>query len=150
MPHSFSKLLTHLVFSTKYRAPLIAVANMEGLHRYVAAAVRAHGCAVHSIGGTENHLHICCSLARIITCARLVEEIKVDSSKWMKTQERSCMEFAWQNGYGAFSLGESQLEALCRYIDSQQEHHAKLSYEEEFRQLLRQHGQIYDERYMWD
>jgi len=137
-------------FSTKNRAPLIPTETSSDLYRYLAAIARAHDCPAHRIGGTENHVHICCSLSRTQSCAKLVEEIKTGSSKWMKTQVASAAGFAWQNGYGAFSVGESQLEALKQYIGNQSEHHARLSYQEEFRDLLMRYGITYDERCVWD
>lgn len=87
------------------------------------------------------------ALSLPLTCARLVEELKTGSSKWMKATTAG---FAWQNGYGAFSIGESQVEPLKRYIADQPRHHARLTFQEEFRELLRRYGVAYDERYVWD
>jgi len=150
MPQSLSNIILHIIFSTQYRAPMIPTEQAADLYRYLAAIARAHGCPAHRIGGTENHVHICCSLARTLTCAKLVEEIKTGSSKWMKLQLPQAAGFAWQHGYGAFSVGESQLETLKRYIENQPKHHARFSFEEELREMLRRYGVSYDERYIWD
>ena len=150
MPQSLSSVLIHIVFSTKNRVPLIPAEVASDLYRYMTSISRAHGCPAHQIGGTEDHVHICCSLARTQTCAKLVEEIKTGSSKWMKTKKPSLARFAWQNGYGVFSIGEEQLNALRKYIENQPEHHARVSFEEEVRELLGRYRIAYDERYVWD
>ena len=150
MPQSLSNVLIHIVFSTKNRTPLIPAVIAPDLYRYLASISQAHGCPAHEIGGTENHVHICCSLARTQTCAKLVEEIKTGSSKWMKTKTPPAAGFAWQNGYGVFSIAEDQLSALKRYIESQPKYHAHISFEEELQELLRRYRITYDERYVWD
>jgi REP element-mobilizing transposase RayT len=150
MPQSLSNILIHIIFSTKNRAPLIPTETAPELYRYMASISQAHCCGAHQIGGTENQAHLWCSLARTETCEKLVEEIKTGSSKWMKAQARVSGTFAWQNGYGAFSVGQDQLDALRKYIEKQAEHHARITFEEEFRELLRRHRIRYDERYVWD
>lgn len=148
MPQSLSNVLIHIIFSTKDRAPLIPTESASGLYGYMASISRAHGCPAHQIGGTENHVHICCSLGRTQTCARLVEEIKTGSSKWMKAKIPPVPGFAWQNGYGVFSVSEDQLAAVRKYIEGQPEHHAKMTFEEEFRELLKRYRVMYDDRYI--
>jgi putative transposase len=150
VPQSLANILLHIIFSTKDRARLIPAEATSDLYEYLAAISRAYACPAHEIGGTENHVHICCSLARTQTCARLIEEMKKGSSKWMKAGARLVAEFAWQNGYGAFSTGDGQLSAVKEYIRRQPAHHAAVSFEDELRELLRQHGITYDERYLWD
>jgi putative transposase len=147
VPQSLSNILLHIIFSTKGRVPLIPGEGSSELYRYLASVSAAQGCPAHKIGGTEDHVHICCSLARTQTCAKLLEELKTDSSKWMRTRVEG---FAWQNGYGAFSVSQDQLSAVKRYIERQREHHATVSFEEELRELLRRHRVTYDERYLWD
>jgi putative transposase len=147
MPQSLSNILLHIIFSTKNRVPLIPAEAALELYRYLASVSATHGCPAHKIGGTENHVHICCSLARTQTCAKLLEELKTDSSKWMKTRVEG---FAWQNGYGAFSISQDQLSAVKEHIERQREHHATVSFEEELRELLRRYCIPYDERYVWD
>ncbi|MFB3880061.1 MAG: IS200/IS605 family transposase [Armatimonadota bacterium] len=148
MPQSLSNILIHIVFSTKNREPLIARVIAPDLYRYIASISEAHHCPSHQLGGTEDHVHMCCSLARTQTCARLVEEVKTGSSKWMKG--KGVAGFAWQNGYGAFSVGEEQLEALRNYVENQPGHHARVSLEDELRELSRRYCIPYDERYVWE
>jgi REP element-mobilizing transposase RayT len=104
----------------------------------------------HKVGGTNDHTHVCCSLARTIACARLLERMKKNSSKWMKTQSTASPTFAWQDGYAVFSVSASQLEATKRYIEEQPAHHRTVSFEDEFRALMDRNGISYDERYCWD
>jgi REP element-mobilizing transposase RayT len=150
MPQSLANILLHITFSTKGRRALIVPALAARLEEYVAAICRNHECPSHDIGGTENHLHIGCSLSRKMSCASLVEEVKVGSSKWIKRHLPPGSDFAWQGGYGAFSVDPSQLAGLKRYIRGQAEHHRQMTFEEEFRALLEQHHVPYDERYCWD
>jgi putative transposase len=150
MPQSLSNILLHIIFSTKNRMPLITSDNTSDLYAYIASISRAHGCPVHQIGGTENHIHICCSLARTQTCAKLVEEIKTGATKWIKTKGLAFASFAWQNGYGAFSIAQDQLDAVKQYIKNQQHHHTKVTFEEEFLALLKRFNVPYDEKYVWD
>jgi putative transposase len=120
------------------------------LHRYMASVCRAMQCPSHEIGGTEDHIHLACSLARTVTLAALLEEIKTSTSKWIKTKDDQYHRFAWQAGYGAFSIGQSQLDAVKRYIANQKEHHRTRTFQEEFREFLRKYQVEFDERYVWD
>ncbi|OHB80495.1 MAG: transposase [Planctomycetes bacterium RBG_16_64_12] len=150
MPQSLADVLVHLIFSTKNRAQLIQPEIEDELYRYLASVCRGCGCAAHQIGGTEEHVHVACSLSRTITLSKLLEEIKKRSSKWIKTKGSRYASFAWQNGYGAFSIGRSQLPALERYIARQHEHHRHKTFQEEFREFLQKYQIEYDERYVWD
>jgi putative transposase len=98
----------------------------------------------------EDHLHIVCTLSRTITIAGLIEEIKTNSSKWIKTKRKEFQRFGWENGYGAFSIGQSQLDTVKHYIETQKEHHKKMTFQEEFREFLRRYEIEHDERYVWD
>ena len=149
MPQSLSKVLLHIVFSTKNRADLIPGSVEAGLHAYLAGACRGQGAEAFRVGGTANHVHIACTLPRIRTVSDLVQQIKQCSSVWMKGPGRGCREFQWQGGYGAFSLGQSQLPSLLAYIDRQEEHHERTTFEEELRALLSRYGVECDERYLW-
>ncbi len=102
------------------------------LYAYLATSIRDHGSNAYRIGGTQNHIHIACTLPRTMTVSQLLKEIKASSSKWMKQKSRRCADFTWQAGYGVFSLGQSQLPALIKYIEKQKEHHKKKTYKEEF------------------
>ena len=150
MPQSLSNVLVHLIFSTKLRQRLIRPEIEGELYPYLAAACRGCGCPAHQVGGTEDHVHVACSLGRTIPVSKLLEEIKKNSSKWIKTKGPQYAGFAWQGGYGAFSVGQSQLESLRRYIAGQKEHHRHKTFQEEFREFLRRYRIEYDERYVWD
>lgn len=97
-----------------------------------------------------DHVHIACDLPRTLPISKLLEDIKKFSSIWVKQQENGCSEFAWQAGYGVFSLGESQLEQLTKYIQNQKEHHHKRSFSDELKDILDKYGLVYDEQYLWD
>lgn len=150
MSQSLSNILLHIVFSTKNRARLIVPTVASELYSYVATTSVAHGCPIHKIGGTEDHIHICCSLARTQTCANLVKEIKTGSSQWLKDKLAAGIGFAWQNGYGAFSIGQDQLASLKEYITAQRHHHTRITFEEELRSILKQYHVEYNEQYLWD
>ena len=150
MPQSLSNVLVHLTFSTKERRPLIHPDVEDELHHYLGGVCRDNGCPSHGAGGTEDHVHICFTLSRTITLAHIVEEVKRSSSKWIKTKGDRYRSFAWQAGYGAFSIGQSGLDALRSYIATQREHHKKKDFKAEFRALLRKYNIEYDETYVWD
>ena len=139
MPQSLSYLLTHIVFSTKDRAPVLDAAVRPSLHAYLATDARNLDCETFRVG-----------LSRTITMAQLIEELKTSSSKWLKTQSPALAAFAWQRGYGAFSVGPSDLNALLHYIDHQEEHHRTHTFQEEYRAFLTKYGIECDERYAWD
>lgn len=150
MAQSLSNVLLHIVFSTKHRQPWIDTAVETELFKYIATVCRTLDCSSHAIGGADDHIHIACSLSRTIAISKLVQEIKQDSSKWIKTKGDRYAEFVWQNGYGAFSIGQSQLEILRRYIGSQRDHHCRVSFKDEFRIMCDKYGVQLDERYAWD
>lgn len=150
MAQSLSNVQLHFVFSTKHRRPLINVEVETELFKYLATACRTLDCPSHGIGGADDHIHIACSLSRTITISSLIQQLKQDSSKWIKTKGVNYADFAWQNGYGAFSIGQSQLEDLKRYIANQREHHCRITFQDEFRELLKRYNISYDERYVWD
>lgn len=150
MAQSLSNVLVHLVFSTKNRRKWIDVEIEEELFKYVSGICRELSCPAHKIGASDDHIHIACSLSRTISISALVEGIKTGSSKWIKTKGDRYAEFCWQNGYGAFSVGQSQLEDLRRYIGNQREHHRKISFQDEYREFLKRYEVVYDERYVWD
>jgi putative transposase len=103
-----------------------------------------------TINGTEDHIHILFSLSRVINMADLVEEVKTDSSKWIKTKGPEFRKFHWQRGYGAFSIGQSQVAAVKRYIARQKIHHRRVTFQDEYRKFLKSYGIEWDERYVWD
>ena len=107
-------------------------------------------CRAIQIGGTTDHVHILCHLSRSIPACKLVEEIKKESSKWLKQQDHDLSDFYWQGGYGAFSIGQSALAATERYILRQEEHHRRVSFQDEYRRFLAKYGVAFDEQYVWD
>ena len=147
---SLANILLHVIFSTKNRAPWIPVEIEAELHPYLASSCRALRCPSHEIGGADDHIHIVCSLARTVTVSSLLEEIKSSSSKWIKSKGDRFARFSWQAGYGAFSIGQSQLDAVKTYIAGQREHHRQKSFQEEFREFLAKYQVHCDERYVWD
>jgi REP element-mobilizing transposase RayT len=150
MPQSLSSILIHLVFSTKNREPFITPAIETELHPYLATIFRALKSPSLCIDGTVDHVHVLFSLARLITIADLLEEIKTESSKWIKTKGPEFRNFHWQKGYGAFSIGQSKVETLKRYIRGQKQHHRRVTFQDEYRKFLKSYGIDYDERYVWD
>ncbi len=150
MSQSLSNVLLHIVFGTKHRQPWLVVDIDEELRKYIGGICRDLGCPAHKIGCADDHIHISCSLSRTLAIAKLIEEIKTGSSKWMKTNGPDFADFAWQNGYGAFSIGQSQLIDLKRDIANQRDHHRRVTFQDEFRQLLVKYEIEFDERYVWD
>jgi REP element-mobilizing transposase RayT len=138
------------VFSTKARPPILHESIRGELYAYLAGALRNLKCPAIKIGGTADHMHVLCLLSKNLALARLVEEFKTGSSKWLKTKGQEFQSFHWQGGYGGFSVGESGLEAATRYIERQEEHHRKMSFQDEYRKLLEKYRVPYDERFVWD
>ncbi|MFN8446071.1 MAG: IS200/IS605 family transposase [Caldilineaceae bacterium] len=150
MPHSLAKIYLHLVFSTKYREPLLIDEVRDPLHRYMATVLNNLKCHTHLINSLEDHAHILFELYRTITISAAVEEVKKSSSKWLKTQPGIPSTFAWQGGYGVFSVSASGVDTVYNYIARQQEHHRKDTFQNELRTLLKKYKIDYDERYLWD
>jgi len=150
MPQSLSYILTHIVFSTKDRAPMLDATVRPALHAYLATVARNVDCECFRVGGVADHVHLAVRLSRTLTMAKLIEELKTSSSKWLKTQSPALASYAWQRGYGAFSVGPSDLNALLQYIDNQEEHHRTRTFQDEYRAFFTKYGIEYDERYVWD
>lgn len=148
MAQSLASVIVHIIFGTKHREPMIHPAIEEELYRYIATICRSHGCPVYKIGGMADHIHILCSFGRMVTISKLVEAIKVSSSKWMKT--KGILNFQWQKGYGIFSIRESGLPRVVRYIERQKLHHQKKTFDEEYRKFLSSYHVEFDERYVLD
>jgi putative transposase len=148
MPQSLSKVLVHLVFSTKNREPWIHKDVRPKLHAYLVGILDRFKCPSLQTGGVADHVHILFAQARTKALSDIVEEVKTASSRWMKTEGVS--KFQWQAGYGAFSIGESQATRVIRYIQEQEEHHRKMTFQDEFRKLLVRYRVEFDERYLWD
>jgi putative transposase len=151
MPQSLAKILVHTVFSTKDRRPFLRDKSLrDELHRYIGGILANLDCQPIIIGGVEDHVHLLCALSRTCDAAEMVKEVKRGSSLWIKTKSPDLQDFAWQNGYGIFSIGFSQIDAVKEYIAGQEKHHRKISFQDEFRQLLKRYEIEFDERYVWD
>jgi putative transposase len=133
MPHSYIISIFHIVFSTKQRTHLIPADRQPNLWNYLAGIARNHGMHVLAVGGTANHVHILIVLHAETALADAVRTLKANSSRWMRETDRS---FAWQEGYGAFSVSPSQLERVKLYIANQPAHHRMRSFEQEFLAML--------------
>lgn len=147
MAHSFGKLLYHVIFSTKMHKPVIAESWREKLHAYMHGIVENHGGRLHRAGGPADHVHLAVELKNDLAVAEAVGIVKANSSKWIHETFADSRDFAWQTGYAAFTVSLSSLEDLIRYIDNQEEHHRKVTFEEELAAFLKRHGIQYDERY---
>jgi REP-associated tyrosine transposase len=150
MAQSLSSILIHLVFSTKNREPFITPEIEAELHPYMATIFRELKSPSLAIDGTSDHIHILFSLARVVTVADIVEEVKTSTSKWVKTKGREFRNFHWQRGYGAFSIGQSNVSLLKRYLENQKEHHRHVTFQDEYRKFLAAYGIDFDERYIWE
>jgi len=150
MPQSLACLPIHLVFSTRNRNRIITETIRESLHAYMATVFQNLGCHAILINSVEDHVHILFELARTVSVSKAVEEVKTTTSKWMKTQIVEFADFSWQSGYGAFSVSQSNVSAVCKYIANQCTHHRVKSFQEEYLAFLRQHDIAFDERYVWN
>jgi putative transposase len=149
MSHTYTRLLFHIVFSTKHRHLWITEDVRSDLHGYLGGIVRnIEGTAI-SVGGVADHVHILASIPAKISLSDAVRTIKSNSSKWMH-ETKSVQVFQWQEGYSAFTVSESNREAVIRYIENQEEHHRRSSYQDELIALLRKHGIEFDESTLWD
>ena len=152
MPQSLAKVNVHLVFSTKNRTPWLKDADVRcQLFRYMATVLNndADSPAI-IINGVEDHIHALCRLSRKVAIMDVVKSAKTETSKWIKKQGSTWKDFSWQAGYGTFSVSESNVEQVRRYIARQEEHHQAMSFKDELRLICRRHGVEFDERYIWD
>ena len=151
MPQSLSRVVVHLIFSTKHRQPWLKDASVrDELYRYTATTLNTLDCTPIKINGVEDHIHLLFGLSRNHAIKRVVGEVKSDSSKWLKTNGDEYQNFYWQAGYGIFSVSESKVAEVKRYIEDQPQHHQKMSFQDEFRRICERHGIAIDERYVWD
>jgi putative transposase len=149
MPHTYTSLLVHLVFSTKHRMPLLTPPVRERLFPYMGGIIRKLNGKALIIGGMLDHGHILASFPTTIALADAMREIKADSSGWTRA-EGLCVPFGWQTGYGAFSIGRSERDTVYHYIENQESHHRTVTYQDEFLTLLNYYDVEYDPRYLWD
>jgi len=150
MPQSLVKNYIHITFSTKNRHSFIDEQIKDELFGYLGGICKNLECNPLIVGGHRDHVHILCLLSRKIALMKLIEEIKTHSSKWIKTRSKHYKKFYWQYGYGGFSIHPAQTEVVKNYIVTQEEHHRKVTYKEEYRTFLKEYDIQYDERYEWD
>ncbi len=151
MSQSLVQIYVHIVFSTKHRKPCLKDNEFrDRTHRYLAGICKNLKSPALIVGGVEDHVHILCRLGKTIDIADLIHDLKRDSSKWVKAEQPRLAEFHWQQGYGAFSISPSHVDALKDYIADQEEHHRHESFQDEFRRLCKKYGLEIDERYVWD
>ncbi|MDR2408917.1 MAG: IS200/IS605 family transposase [Bacteroidales bacterium] len=150
MPQTLSKVYVHITFSTKNRLPVIDDSIKTSLWEYIGGICKRLECNPIRIGGHNDHVHICCLLSKKISIMNLLEEIKKQSSKWIKTKSHQYSQFYWQDGYSIFSINPVELDIVVRYIDTQEEHHKKRTFKEELLAFLKKHKFEYDETYLWN
>ncbi len=150
MGQSLVKNYLHLVFSTKYRQPLILPRVEDELHAYLGGICNKLECQSIKVGGYTDHVHILCKLSKKLALMKLMEEVKSHSSKWIKTLGDAYKNFYWQDGYGAFSVNPYEVDRVIKYIANQHEHHSKKTFQDEYRAFLKKYAVEYDERYVWD
>ena len=151
MPQSLSAVYLHLVFSTKERRPFLKDQVLRSeCHAYLGGVSKKLECPVILAGGVEDHVHLLARQSRTITQADWVKKLKRASSLWIKERDPAAKEFAWQAGYGAFSVSFSHVEKVTEYIARQEEHHRVRSFQDEFRAMLAKHRIEWDEKYPWD
>ena len=151
MSQSLSEIYLHIIYSTKLREPFLQDRSIrEKLHAYLSGTCKNLDCPSFRIGGVEDHVHIGCRLSKKMRVMDLLQELKRESSKWMKEQSPDLADFYWQTGYAVFSVSPNRVPALTTYIDGQEEHHRRESYQDEVRRLCREYGAPLDERYTWD
>jgi putative transposase len=147
MPHTYVSGLVHCVFSTKNRCKCIGEELRPKLWAYLGGIARQNGMKALAVGGMDDHVHVLLSLPGTIAVAKAVQLLKGGSSKWIN--EHPGPEFHWQEGYGAFTVSISQVDATVQYIQAQPEHHKNRSFEEEFTAFLKKHNIDYDPKYVW-
>ena len=140
----------HVIFSTARREDLIAPAIETELYAYIGGILSNKQSKLIAAGGTANHLHLLISMNKNIALSELVGDIKRNSSRWIKTKDAAFLKFEWQDGYGAFSIGQSSVETVKRYIANQKAHHKAKTFENELRAFFDKYEVKYDERYVWD
>ncbi|PKQ63367.1 transposase [Labilibaculum filiforme] len=149
MAQSLSKLYVHLIYHIKNTSVVIRDEEKQKLYAYMGSVLKSNDSIPIIINGTEDHVHILCVMSKNIALAKLIEEIKRHSSRWIKTLDKYYNDFAWQGGYGGFSVSPSIHDKTKRYIENQEEHHKKKDFKEEYLMFLKEYGIKYDEKYLW-
>jgi putative transposase len=147
---SIPRKVIHLIYSTKNRTPWLSQEVRADVFGYKAGILKEWKSPALRIGGVADQVHVLFCLSKNHALAKVIEEVKKASSKWLKTRGAEFSDFYWQAGYGAFSVSQSQVDQVQRYIERQEEHHRTRSFQDEFLVFLKRHGMEYDERYLWD
>jgi putative transposase len=148
MSQTCGNIVVHLIFSTKQRLPLITPEIRSDLFAYLGGIVRKMDGAALIINGVADHVHMLIRIRPVHSIAEMMRIIKTNSGKWIHRKGHT--KFTWQSGYGVFSVSESNIPAVTKYIATQDEHHKKHSFQEEFVAFLKKNNVAYDERYIWD
>ena len=149
MSQSLSKLYVHIIFHVKNHAIKIRKEDKNDLYAYMGAIIKDNGSIPILINGVNDHVHILCVMSKNIALAKLVEEIKRHSSRWIKSKGSYYTQFAWQGGYGGFSVSPSLCDKTKRYIQKQEEHHARMTFKEEYLMFLQEYGVEFNGQYLW-
>ncbi len=150
MPGTYSQLLYHVVFSTRERTPWIVADMRDRLCAYIGGIIRAERGTLYDIGGVEDHVHLYLRWRPDESLSNLMRTVKSSSSKWVHDEFPASRAFAWQEGYGAFTVSKSNERAVKDYIARQVEHHKKVDFKSELRRILIAHGVEFDERYAFE
>ncbi len=150
MPGTFTQLYTHIIFSVKGREKLINPLWKRELNKYIAGIIGAKGHKSIIVDGTENHIHCLVGVKPTIAVSDLVRDIKNNSSKFINNGSFLKIRFQWQEGYAAFSYSRSQIDAVYKYIENQEEHHRKKTFKEEYEDLIKKFNIEYDKKYLFD
>lgn len=150
MPQSLACLQVHFIFSTRNREPLITKALAPRLYSYIGGIVRDKKCVLLAAGGVADHIHLLISMSREVSASEIMRLVKANSSKWIHETFPDLRRFAWQTGYGAFSVSFSRTKSVKDYIAKQPEHHRRKTFQDEYRSFLKKHEIGFDERYVWD
>ncbi len=151
MSQSLAQIYAHLIFSTKHRQPFLSDSVFRNqLHAYLAGICKNLQCPPIQIGGVADHVHVLCRLSKTTCTSDLVRDLKRDSTKWIHLERPTLFEFAWQAGFGAFSISPGHVSLLTEYIKNQDEHHRKESFQDELRRVCEKYSVDLDDRYAWD
>ena len=150
MAHTFANVLVHLIFGTKDRRPSIVPDIRARLFAYMGGIIGETGAMPLIVNGTDDHVHLFVGLPSTLSVADLMRVLKTNSSRWVHEEFPEVRNFAWQSGYGAFSVSQSNADAVHGYIANQEEHHRHMSFQEEYIAFLKRHGIKYDERYVFE
>ena len=149
MANTYTQIHIHAVFAVQNRRSLINKSWAERLYKYIIAVMQKHGHKVLSVGGMPDHIHILFGFRPTQALSNLIQEVKRDSSEWINQEKLAMGKFSWQEGFGAFSYGKSQISDVANYIETQENHHEKRTFREEYLEILKKFDVEYDEQYIF-